>query len=304
MQRYPGEISRYRRPFWLPASNYYILTAAVAIALFFLVWGLFQDGRDTTMPWIPAGIGAAIVLGSAVVIREVILREARDRFLRSQRQMDRNIKGINRRFPDRESAKLTLERNASILHEISRKSDAAKVLGRFSEGHREVFELCREYLVAVERELPNVGAGSPRIAALRRGTEVASRYHHYHMLQWAELESRAMTKVTGAQSTVTTKLGSAESALAVVDFALESYPEDPTLLDSQKLLLELVSSIKVTELVERAERAAFKGNEKRALSLYEDALFLLQRDNPVGHRESIEQLIGEMKKLQGRSSVE
>ncbi len=256
------------------------------------------------MPWIPAGIGAAIVLGSAVIIREVVLREARDRFLRSQRQIDRNIQGINRRLSDREPAKFTLERNAAILHEISRKSDAAKVLGRFSEGHREVFELCREYLVAVDRELPHVGAGSPRIAALRRGTEVASRYHHYHMLQWAEIESRAMTRLGGARSTVATKLDSAESAIGVVNFALESYPDDPRLLDSQKLLLELVSSIKISSLVERAEKASFKGNEKRALSLYQDALFLLQRDDPIGHRESIEHLTGEMTKLQLRSNGE
>ncbi len=254
------------------------------------------------MPWIPAGIGAAIILAAAVIVREVVLRQARDRFLRSQREIDRNIRGINRRFPDREAAKLTLERNAAILHEISRKSDAAKVLGRFPEGHREVFELCREYLVAVERELPNVGVGSPRIAALRRGTEVASRYHHYHMLQWAELESRAHTKAAGGQSTASHKLNSAEAALGVVDFARESYPDDPTLLDSQKLLLELVASIKVADLIQRAEKAAFKGNEKRALSLYQDAMFLLQSDDPIVHRESIEHLTGEITRLQPRSS--
>lgn len=301
MQRYRGEISRHRRPFWFPASNYYILSASVSIAFFFLVWGILNDGRESTTPWIPAGMGAALVLGSAVVIREVVLRGARDRFLRSQRQIDRSVKGIARRINDREPAKLTLERNAAILHEISRKSEAAKVLGRFAEGHREVFDLCSEYLAAVERELPTVGAGSPRIAALRRGTEVAGRYHHYHLLQWAEIESRSLTQQARAHDKISGKLESAHEAVEVLEFALRSYPHDVALLESRKVLLELVSSVKVADLIDRAERAAFKGNEKRALSLYQDALFLAGRDDPEVRSETIEHLNREIAKLRGPS---
>ncbi len=286
MQRYRGEIPRHRRPFWLPASNYYILAASVAIAFFFLVWGILNDGHEET-PWVPAGVGAAIVLASAVVLREIILRDARNRFLTTQRQIDRSVKGVARRISDREPAKLTLERNAAILHEISRKSEAARVLGRFAEGHREVFELCEEYLTAVQRELPNVGAGSPRIAALMRGTDVAGRCHHYHLLQWAEIESRALTSEGRKRDKISGKLDSAQAALDVVDFALRSYPQETALLDSQKVLLELVASMKISDLIEKADRAAFKGNEKRALSLYQDALFLLQRDNPDAEAEAI-----------------
>src|SRR5687767_7474497 len=108
MQRYRGEISRHRRPFWLPASNYYILTASVAIAFFFLVWGILNDGHEET-PWVPAGVGAAVVLGSAVVLREIILRDARKRFLATQREIDRSVRGVARRISDRERTKLTLE---------------------------------------------------------------------------------------------------------------------------------------------------------------------------------------------------
>lgn len=301
MQRYKGEFTRHRRPFWLPASNYYILTASVAIAFFFLVWGILNDGHDET-PWIPAGIGAAIVLGSAVVLREVILRDARNRFLISQHHIDQSVKGIARRAREREPAKLTLERNATILREISRKSEAAKVLGRFAEGHREVFELCDEYLAAVTRELPTVGSGSPRIAALRRGTDVAGRYHYYHMLQWAEIESRALTHEASKRDKLTDKLASAQSALGVVESALRAYPQEPALLDSQKLLLQLVSSIKISDLMEKADRSTFKGNHKRALSLYQDALFFLQRDNPDGEGEAFDHINAEMIRIQKRLS--
>ena len=301
MRRYRGEISRHRRPFWFPASNYYVLSVSITIAFFFLVWGILNDGRETTTPWIPAGFGAALVLGSAVVIREVILRSARDRFLRSQRQIDESVRGIAKRMQEREPSKLTLERNASILHEIARKSEAAKVLGKFAEGHREVFDLCTEYLSAVERELPNVGIGSPRIAALRRGSEVAGRYHHYHMLQWAELESRALTQEARSHDKIASKLESAQAAVGVLEFALRSYPHEPALLESRQVLLELVSSVKIADLMGRAERAAFKGNEKRALSLYQDALFLVGRDNPDIQPGTVEQLNREIERLGGET---
>jgi hypothetical protein len=299
MQRYKGEITRHRRPFWLPASNYYILSVAVTIAFFFLLWGILNDGREEA-PWIPAGLGAAIVLASAVIAREIILRQARNRFLASERLLDHHVKGIARKVHQNEPAKLTLERNAALLYEISRKSEAAKVLGRFAEGHREVFELCTEYLAAVTRELPNVGAGSPRIAALRRGSDVAGRYHYFHLLQWAEIESRALTQEASKRDKIANKLESAQAALGVVEFALESYPQEHALLDSQRLLLELVSSIKVSDLMEKAERAAFKGNDKRALDLYQDALFFLRRHRPGADTEVVDHLNEEIAKMQLR----
>ena len=229
----------------------------------------------------------------------MILRSARDRFLRSQRQIDDSVRGIARRIHEREPAKLTLERNAAILHEISRKSEAAKVLGKFAEGHREVFDLCTEYIAAVERELPTVGVGSPRIAALRRGTEVAGRFHHYHLLQWAEIEARTLTNEARSHDKIASKLESAQSAVGVLEFALRSYPHEPALLESRQVLLELVSSVKIADLMERAERAAFKGNEKRALSLYQDALFLVGRENPDLNSETIDHLNREIARLSG-----
>jgi hypothetical protein len=297
MQRYRGDISRHRRPFWFPASNYYVLSVSVAVAFFFLVWGVLNDGQESHTPWIPAGVGAALVLGSAVIIREVILRNARERFLISQRKIDHSVKGIARRVHERDPAKLTLERNTAILQEIGRKSEAAKVLGRFSEGHREVFDLCSEYLAKVERELPNVGVGSPRIAALRRGTEVAGRYHHYHMLQWAEIESRTLTQEAQSHDKIAAKLESAQAAVGVLEFALRFYPQEIALLDSRKVLLELISSVKIADLIEKAERAVFKGNEKRALSLYQDALFLVGRQESDIQLGTVEHLNREIARL-------
>ena len=82
-----------RRPFWLPASNYYVLTAAVSIAFFFLLWGILRDEGDET-PWVTSGVGASIILGGAAVLREVILRRARNNYLRLERRVKDNFSEV------------------------------------------------------------------------------------------------------------------------------------------------------------------------------------------------------------------
>jgi tetratricopeptide (TPR) repeat protein len=267
---------KYRRPFWLPASNYYILAIAVTIAFFFLVWGILHDGDDA--PWIPAGIGASLVLIGAVVLREIILRKARNRYLSAQKQIDYNVQNVVLQSNVNRSAnKLSLEKNAAIIKEITRKSDAAKVLGKLPEGHLEVFELCNEYLRVNEKELETVGVGSPRLAALRRGKEVVRDLHHFHLLSWAEIESLALTQEAKNRVTISEKLETAQKALTVLDSALQFYPDETQLIESGNALKEFIASIKVSHWIEQAERSAFKGNYKRAISHYRDALFFLAR---------------------------
>src|SRR5688572_26048007 len=129
-----------RRPFWLPASNYYFLTVAVAAAFFFIVWGMLNE-LAVEMPWAVAGVSASILMAGAVVLRETVLRRGQNRYLREQRNLGRRAHSIGSSFSDtRHPEKLTLEKNAAILGEIKKKSDAAKVLNKFSAGHREVFE--------------------------------------------------------------------------------------------------------------------------------------------------------------------
>ncbi|MBC7901153.1 MAG: hypothetical protein H7070_14000 [Saprospiraceae bacterium] len=298
MQRHHGKIIHTRRPFWLPASNYYILTIAVTIGFFFLVWGVLHEGMGEA-PWITAGFGASIILGAAVFLREVILRNARNRFLVTQRKLDKSLRGISARFPDeRNSSKLTLERNAAILAEIRQKSAAAKVLGKFSAGHKEVFELCEEYMFAAAQELPNVGIGSPRLPALRKGNDLAVEYHRYHLLQWAEIEARTLTQDAKSRGKVKEKLDKAKKALAVVDFALGSYPGERTLLESHEVLEDFLTSIKVSNSVEKAERAYFKGNFEQSASLYQDALFdLSRREGGKDRKLAAEKIHSELDKI-------
>ena len=292
VQRYRGEMLRPRRPFWLPASNYYVLAVAAVIGVFFLAWGIMQDSGETT-PWIPAGLISSAVLVGAVLLREVVLRSARNRFRADQRRLDQSLNGLYTPIrPRPQHDKLTLEKNAAIIAEIKRKSEAAKVLGKFAEGHREVVDLCIEYIAAADRELPLVGVGSPRIAALHRGKEIAGHVHHFHMLQWASIESRSLTQEANNHVKPSDRLETAQKALGVVDFALTHYPHDSDLRDSHTLLTEFVASIKLSHLIEKAERATFNGSNARAVKHYRDALFFLERQTQrTDEHESVTQRI-------------
>jgi hypothetical protein len=282
LRRFPPPVkydtAKYRRPFWLPASNYYILAAAVAIAFFFLVWGILHDGDEA--PWVPAGIGGSAILIGAVLLREIVLRKARNRYLLVQKKLDFTLDTAALHAKANASEKkLTLERNAQIIKQIQKKSDAAKVLMKLSDGHQEVFELCGEYLEINRRELETVGAGSPRLAGLRRGREIIRDLHKFHLMAWAEIESRQLTQEARNRATITEKTETAQKALGVIQTALQFYPEERRLVESEEAVREFVTSIRVSHFVEQAERSAFKGNYKRAINHYKDALFFLAREN-------------------------
>ena len=145
--------------------------------------------------------------------------------------------------------------------------------------HWEVFEICNEYLSVNKRELETVGTGSPRLAALRRGKDVVSQLHKFHLLAWAEIESRSLTQEAKNQVKFSEKLKDAQGALNVLESALRFYPNETQLRESEEAIKEFVVSLKISHSIEQAERAKFKENYKRAISLYRDALFSLAREN-------------------------
>lgn len=298
---------RYKpRPFWLPASNFYILAAAAAIGCFFFLWWLLREGGEE-VPFIPAGIGASAVLVGAVFLREVILRKARINYLQAQKMLDYNINKVGNFSASRggSSNKLSIEQNAAIVDDIKRKSEAALILEKFSDGHWEVFDLCNSYLHRNKKELENVGVGSPRLAAFRRSREVVREIHRRHLLVWAEIESRSNLKNAQNQVALSEKLVYTQKALNILDTALEFYPDETQLLDSLEAVREFNSSIKISHLIELAEKAAFKGNDEEALNLYRDALFFLRKENfqTSEYRLIEKKVITEVEKLEQNHQI-
>ncbi|HKX83766.1 MAG TPA: hypothetical protein VJL58_06090 [Pyrinomonadaceae bacterium] len=275
-------------PFWLPASTFYFLAAAIAIGVFFLVWAILNDGRDES-PWITAGLLSSVWLIAAVVVREVVLRNRRNRIFAAQRRLDNSLRSVPTPIKsDTDPDKLTLERNSLLLEEIKRKSEAANVFGRLSESHREVFILCEAYIDAAHRELPYIRVGSPRLAAISRGREKAERLHRSHMLRWAELEAKNNTLEAAGSERAAVRLEKAKKALNAVDTALTHYPKEKSLGDSKAVLEELVFSIKLSSSIERGERAEANGNVRRALEYFREAELLIR--NNVDTTEMAEEI--------------
>jgi hypothetical protein len=278
----------------MPASNYYVLAFAVATAFFFVVWGILDD-EGVRSPWQTAGISACALLCGAVVMREIFIRRAQNRFLRQPPPLSSRSSENGR--PD--AKKLTAEKAAAILREIRRKSDAANVLDKIASGHREVYEMCVAFIHLIETELPYVKPGSPRLAALIKGRIAAADLHKFHTMRWAEIESRALTAEASLRTEPSERIRAAQNALEVIDQALDAYPAETRVLQSRHLLSELTVSIKVSHAVEEAEKAAFRGDYSDARKHYRDALFYLGRE----HTQSTERLraaqriLEEMEKL-------
>lgn len=259
-----------RQPFGMPASTYYFLASAGAIGVFFLLWAIFNELREET-PWIPAGLLASALLISLGLVRELAQQSARRRAALERRRIEPSVftMPIARRAADPD--KLTLERNAAFLGEIQRRSDAAKVLSSISASHREVFELCEDYLDLVEKELPNVAIGSPRLRPISKGREYASRFHRYHMLKWAECSARELIQFATMEPEPEQKLRHANETLGNLETALSRYPEDTNLQASDRTVREIIASVKARLLLEKAKNAKEEAKIGEAMAFMADA---------------------------------
>ncbi|MEP7074323.1 MAG: hypothetical protein ABI878_00820 [Acidobacteriota bacterium] len=263
----------------MPAASFYVLALAVAMAVFFAIWWIFrEDGDESAI--ILGGCSASVVLGGAVLVRELVFRRARNRILINQERLDRNLKGVslNASINSARKDKLTLELNAVILREIKQKSEAARVLGVLASGHQEVFELCDRYLAVSSRELAIVGPGSPRLAALLKGKERAEEFHRFHMLRWAEIEAKALSGEAQSAVKMPARIQAAQRALTVVTIAAEHYPDDPNLTASGDAIREFLSSLKLSDRIEKAEKATSRRNYKQARKHYSEALRSLEKE--------------------------
>lgn len=266
-------------PFWFPALGFYVPSAAIALAVFFIAWWVFDDEEDL-MGLVPASIIFGVILCCAVILREVIFRIRRNNLLFAQQRLDNNLKKVTRKqrgFYDEN--KLTLEKNSRLVSQIVEKSEAAKVLEKIPEAHWEVFELCDEYLHRIEKELEKIKVGSPRLAAITRSREKIGELHKFHLLAWTASESRTLIQAAEDSASMPVKIETASRALSIIDSAIEFYPEDQQLIESSNVVKEFITTANVSHLMEQAERAVFKGNRKQALSYYRDALFCLGREN-------------------------
>lgn len=127
--------------------------------------------------------------------------------------------------------------------------------------------------------MQHVGVGSPRLAALRRGRDIAEGFRKHHLLRWVEIETKIFTERANLQPELADKINLAQTALLTIESALKFYPDEEQLIDSKSALKEFIGSVKISHRIENAEKEAFKENYRKAVGQYRDALFYLARED-------------------------
>jgi hypothetical protein len=253
-----------RKPFWLPARSYYLIVVGFAAGSFVLAVGLLGETGNESGVVIGGMIAIGILVGG-IVAREIVLRHARERHQIDQRRLDKNLQSPQQVMrAKRGSKKFTLEMNVVALDHIRKKSEAANIFGRIADGHMEVFELCDEYRNIVTAEIPKVHPDSPRLSPMIRGQREAEKLQKFHLLRWAELESRALAKVAQNAEDPSQRVDYTLRARQTIQFALERFPEASELQESADLLDELLAQLEHADLKETNGFPVFHNDDRGA----------------------------------------
>ncbi len=302
-----GELVRPHRgrPLLLSAKNYYVLAILVSVSVFFVSWILMSESGEP-MPYVGASLVAVIVLASAVLIREVILRMHESRARAERTRLDKRMRAALKFIPGDDVKKVSLEQNKAWLEYIRTKSDAAKVLAKIAEAHREVFELCENYLNEISQELNNVTPGSPRIGAFRKGTDKVRAIHEYHLIRWAKIESSQIAVNNNIRGNIDERLAVAARAESAIRYALGHYPNNADLVASHAVVSSTRRMVEAADLTNEAEIAKKRGDLEGALDFFNEALEKIRLDDVVlgSNEESIvERISDEISSLERKLNI-
>ncbi len=287
----------------MPSTHGYMLAAGVTAALlFFVLWWMLHGNGDEA-PWLPAGLAATVVMLVAAAARQVVMRRAWTRYILEQDRRDPSLKQASAHRAGKPASSGTkADMYYAALRAVQKRSAEADASGEQPEAHLEVYHLCKDYLANTEEVLRRSGLGAENRAALRSGRERVQALQKHHLLAWASISSRAIAQDAQCRAHVSAKIETALRALDVLRAALKIYPEERELLESSYAIEEFISSVKVAHWVEMAERAAFKGQYRRAIDRYRDALFYATRGalSNEAERETSERIGREIELLRAR----
>jgi tetratricopeptide (TPR) repeat protein len=260
----------------MPSSTGYFLGAFVAaIALFLALWGILINGGDEA-PWIPAGLAASVVLLVVLSAREVVMRRAWTRYLLDQGG-DRSTRTSSNKKSFSGKSHSTSSLLSATWRTIQKQSEEADATSN-PESHFDVFQLCQDYLSTTDDTLRSENLPAEKRIAIRAGQDRIRAIQKHHLLVWARDSSRSLTYEAQQRARTSDKIEAANRALHCLESALKFYPEETELNESSVAIREFIASVKVAHWVELAERSAFKGQYRRAIERYKDALFYLNRE--------------------------
>ena len=280
-------------------SGFMTAAAAASAALFFVLWWMLQSEEN---PWVPAGLAASVVMLVAASARLAVARRAGTRYVRNQHGREWRDHSMQR--PSGKVMHSTTLHAAGLraLQEQSAEADA----GDFPpQAHRDLYDLCSDYLNGAEQALQSPSLPAERRLALRSGQERVRTLQKHHLLIWARGSARGFTREAQQRVRLYEKVETANRALECIDSALKIYPDEEELKISARAVRDFITSSRVAHWVELAERAAFKGYYRRAIDRYRDALFYLTRDGPDQDREAGAQRIArEIELLRARLATD
>jgi hypothetical protein len=269
--------------------------AGASAALFFLLWWILQGEEN---PWIPAGLIASVVMLVAASARLAVVRRSRTRSVRDQRGGEWH--GHTMRRPPGNSIPST-SRHSAALRALQMQSADADARDLPPQAHRDLYDLCTDYLHGAEQALQSPSLPAEGRLALRAGQERVRTLQRHHLLTWARGSARSLTHEAQQRVRLYEKVETANRALECIDSALKLYPDEEELRVSARAVRDFITSSRVAHWVELAERAAFKGYYRRAIDRYRDALFYLTRDGGDQDREAgAEQITREIELLRVR----
>ncbi|HVS20736.1 MAG TPA: hypothetical protein VHD88_02745, partial [Pyrinomonadaceae bacterium] len=249
---------------------------------FFVLWWMLQGEEN---PWIPAGLAASVVMLVAAAARGVVMRRAWTRYVLEQDPHQRRVHTVGGRSSRLVNMQSTGVQSAT-LRALQKQSAEANANDSVPEAHREVYQLCNDYLASADEALRSPGLSAENRVSLRAGQERVRALQKHHLLNWARGTALSLTREAQQRVRLYEKVETANRALDCIDSALKVYPNEEELNQSAGAVREFITSSRVAHWVELAERAAFKGYYRRAIDCYRDALFYLVRDNPDPDREA------------------
>lgn len=284
----------------MPSSAGYLLAAVVAaIGLFFGLWWMLVSGGDEA-PWIPAGLAASVVLLVALSAREVVMRRAWTRYLLDQSRASSTVRksGEHKRSPVKTYSSSLLTAASRTIQRQSAEADNSSN----PEQHYELFQLCQDYIATTDDALRSNTFPSEKRNSIRAAQERVRALQKHHLLTWARDSSRTLTYEAQQHARTSERIEAANRALNCLESALQFYPQEADLQESRIAIREFIASVKVAHWVELGERSAFKGQYRRAIDRYKDALFYLNREDIKEEikRTSSERISREIELLQAR----
>ncbi len=277
----------YKKPIWLSTSTYYSICITVCLTLFLLLHFFSEDKSSIFV--------STIFLTICILLREIFLRRSRNKFVQIQKQFPVDLK-FSSSYDIRKPQKLTIEQNRVFLRNIERKSQAAKVLDKIPEAHFKVFQACDDYLKITEKELEKISINSPRLSPILRGRRYVMKLHKEHLLAWAELESKSLIQSSRSEKPKE-KIRKAQEAVEKLKFALSYYPKEEKLIESIRVIHDIITSTEVSSFAKKAELAASRNQIQSAIEYYNKALSCLEKTDSLDKKRISENIRQEIEKL-------